>query len=151
MKFRNGQPFSLRSRFMVATAAVVLALSLAYGLVAVVGYMVSFDKTAYRLLRGESNLFFSLAQWRDNQLTINVPPDLDLNSPTLVFIYDDKGDLLWAERRIPQLEAHIDKAWMNKPGFYELDTDTQVSSEVIGNNPSAKDKLKDMTIPMPMH
>jgi len=143
MKFRNGQPFSLRSRFMVATAAVVLALSLAYGLVAVVGYMVSFDKTAYRLLRGESNLFFSLAQWRDNQLTINVPPDLDLNSPTLVFIYDDKGDLLWAERRIPQLEAHIDKAWMNKPGFYELDTDTQVSSEVIGNNPSAKDKLKD--------
>ncbi|MRT04972.1 two-component system sensor histidine kinase PhoQ [Ewingella americana] len=142
MRFRKGKPFSLRSRFMVATAGVVLALSLAYGLVAVVGYMVSFDKTAYRLLRGESNLFFSLAQWRDNQLTINVPPDLDLNSPTLVFIYDDKGHLLWAQRRVPELESHIDKEWMNKPGFYEIDTDTQVSSEVIGDNQQAKDKLK---------
>ncbi|GBU11939.1 two-component system sensor histidine kinase PhoQ [Enterobacterales bacterium] len=143
MKFRSNKPFSLRSRFMLATAAVVLALSLAYGLVAVVGYMVSFDKTAYRLLRGESNLFFSLAQWRDNQLTINVPPDLDLNSPTLVFIYDDKGNLLWAERNLPEIEARIDKAWMNKPGFYELDTDTQISSEVVGDNPQAQDKLKD--------
>ena len=140
---RTRNPFSLRVRFMMATAAVVLTLSLAYGLVAVVGYMVSFDKTAYRLLRGESNLFFSLAQWRDGKLTINVPPDLDLNTPTLVFIYDDEGKLLWAERRIPELEAHIDKAWMNKPGFYELDTDTQISSEVLGNNPKAQDKLKD--------
>ena len=82
MKGRTRKPFSLRVRFMMATAAVVLALSLAYGLVAVVGYMVSFDKTAYRLLRGESNLFFSLAQWRDNKLSINVPPDLDLTTPT---------------------------------------------------------------------
>ncbi len=32
---------------------------------------------------------------------------------------------------------------MNKPGFYELDTDTQISSEVVGNNPQAQDKLKD--------
>ena len=143
MKGRTKKPFSLRVRFMMATAAVVLALSLAYGLVAVVGYMVSFDKTAYRLLRGESNLFFSLAQWRDGRLSINVPPDLDLNTPTLVFIYDADGKLLWSERRIPELEAHINKAWMNKPGFYELDTDTQISSEVLGNNPQAQDKLKD--------
>ena len=143
MKGRTKKPFSLRVRFMMATAAVVLALSLAYGLVAVVGYMVSFDKTAYRLLRGESNLFFSLAQWREGKLSINVPPDLDLNTPTLVFIYDADGKLLWAERRIPELEAQINKAWMNKPGFYELDTDTQISSEVLGNNPQAQDKLKD--------
>ena len=52
---------------------VILALSLSYGLVAVVGYIVSFDKTAFRLLRGESNLFFSLAQWKDNKLTIAIP------------------------------------------------------------------------------
>jgi two-component system sensor histidine kinase PhoQ len=142
MRFRNNKPFSLRSRYMVATAAVVLALSLAYGLVAVVGYMVSFDKTSYRLLRGESNLFCSLAQWHDNKLTINVPPELDLNSPTLVFIYDDKGNLLWEERHVAELEARIDKSWMNKPGFYELDTDTRVSSEVVGNNPKAQDEIK---------
>ena len=91
MKGRTKKPFSLRVRFMMATAAVVLALSLAYGLVAVVGYMVSFDKTAYRLLRGESNLFFSLAQWRDGRLSINVPPDLVLTTPTLVFIFDADG------------------------------------------------------------
>jgi hypothetical protein len=70
---KNKKPFSLRARFLMATAGVILALSLSYGMVAVVGYIVSFDKTAFRLLRGESNLFFSLAQWKDNKLTSTRP------------------------------------------------------------------------------
>ena len=37
-------PLSLRVRFLLATAAVVLVLSLAYGMVALIGYSVSFDK-----------------------------------------------------------------------------------------------------------
>ena len=45
----------------MATAGVIWRCR-SYGLVAVVGYIVSFDKTAFRLLRGESNLFFSPAQ-----------------------------------------------------------------------------------------
>lgn len=53
-------PLSLRVRFLLATAAVVLVLSLAYGMVALIGYSVSFDKTTFRLLRGESNLFYTL-------------------------------------------------------------------------------------------
>lgn len=52
-------PLSLRVRFLLATAAVVLVLSLAYGMVALIGYSVSFDKTTFRLLRGESNLFYT--------------------------------------------------------------------------------------------
>ena len=135
-------PFSLRARFLLATAAVVLALSLAYGLVAVVGYIVSFDKTAYTLLRGESNLFFSLAQWRNNRLTIAVPPDLDLNSPTLVLIYDQDGTLLWYQRAVPGLESRIPREWLRKGGFYELDADPHLSSTVVGNNPHAQRQLK---------
>lgn len=54
---RHFLPLSLRVRFLLATAGVVLVLSLAYGIVALVGYSVSFDKTTFRLLRGESNLF----------------------------------------------------------------------------------------------
>ncbi|MCO6062643.1 hypothetical protein NG726_39100, partial [Pseudomonas sp. MOB-449] len=56
---RHFLPLSLRVRFLLATAAVVLVLSLAYGVVALVGYSVSFDKTTFRLLRGESNLFYT--------------------------------------------------------------------------------------------
>ncbi len=41
-------PLSLRVRFLLATAGVVLVLSLAYGMVALVGYSVSFDKTTFR-------------------------------------------------------------------------------------------------------
>lgn len=142
--FNKGKkPFSLRARFLMATAGVILALSLSYGLVAVVGYIVSFDKTAFRLLRGESNLFFSLAQWKDNKLTIAIPPDIDLNFPTLVFIYDDKGNLLWSQRQVPELEKRINKEWLEESGFYEIDTDTRISSEVLGNNPKAQDQLKD--------
>ncbi|KFK92727.1 sensor protein PhoQ [Serratia sp. Ag1] len=139
---KNKKPFSLRARFLMATAGVILALSLSYGLVAVVGYIVSFDKTSFRLLRGESNLFFSLAQWKDEQLTIAIPPDIDINAPTLVFIYDEKGNLLWSQRKTPQLEKLIQKEWLKEPGFYEIDTDTRISSEALGNNPTAQDKLK---------
>lgn len=78
----------------MATAGVILALSLSYGPVSVVGYIVSFDKTVFRPLHGQINLFFSLAQWKDNNLTIAVPPDIELNFPTLMFIYDEKGNLL---------------------------------------------------------
>ncbi len=41
---RRQRPFSLRARFLLATAAIVLFLSLSYGMVAVIGYVVSFDK-----------------------------------------------------------------------------------------------------------
>ncbi|PVZ87999.1 two-component system sensor histidine kinase PhoQ [Serratia sp. S1B] len=140
---KNKAPFSLRARFLMATAGVVLALSLAYGLVAVVGYIVSFDKTSFRLLRGESNLLFSLAQWKDQKLSIAIPQDLDLNSPTLVFIYDDKGHLLWSQRNVPQFEKLIPKEWLEASGFYEIDTGTRISREVLGNNPEAQDQLKE--------
>ncbi|STW39859.1 sensor protein PhoQ [Klebsiella pneumoniae] len=56
-------PLSLRFASCWRPAGVVLVLSLAYGMVALVGYSVSFDKTTFRLLRGESNLFYMLARW----------------------------------------------------------------------------------------
>ena len=85
----------------MATAGVILALSLSYGMVAVVGYIVSFDKNTFSAHRGESNLFFSLAQWHDNKLSISVPPELELNIPTLVLIYDKDGNILWRQRHVP--------------------------------------------------
>ena len=80
---RHFLPLSLRVRFLLATAAVVLVLSLSYGLVALVGYSVSFDKTTFRLLRGESNLFYTLAKWEDNHITVDMPEHLNQQSPTL--------------------------------------------------------------------
>ena len=66
-------PLSLRVRFLLATAAVVSVLSLAYGMVALVGYSVSFDKTTFRLLRAESNLFYTLARYENNKLHLELP------------------------------------------------------------------------------
>lgn len=76
-------PLSLRVRFLLATAAVVLVLSLAYGMVALIGYSVSFDKTTFRLLRGESNLFYTLAKWENNKLHVELPENIDKQSPTM--------------------------------------------------------------------
>ncbi|TKI07722.1 two-component system sensor histidine kinase PhoQ [Martelella alba] len=141
--YYHKKPFSLRVRFLLATACVVLALSLCYGMVAVIGYSVSFDKTSFRLLRGESNLFFSLAQWNDNRLTIAVPPNIDINFAALVLIYDDKGHILWRQRYVPALESRLKPEWLQKTGYFELDTDTRTSSAVLGDNPSAQNRLKD--------
>lgn len=127
-------PFSLRVRFLLATVAIVLALSLSYGIVAIIGYSVNFDKTSFRLLRGESNLFYSLAQWRDDQLTIATPPDIDINFPTLVLIYDQQGKILWREKAVPQLEGLINPEWLEKTAYHELDIDSSTSSSVLKEN-----------------
>lgn len=75
-----------------------------------------------------------------------MPPELELNIPTLVLIYDKDGNILWRQRHVPELESHIEKSWLQKPGFYELDTGTHISSMMLGDNPKAQDQLKNMTI-----
>lgn len=132
--WRFFKPLSLRARYLIATALVVLTLSLAYGVVAIIGYSISFDKTAIRLLRGESNLYYSLAQWQNGQLILQTPPGVRLNFPSLGLIYDQHGKLLWQQRDVPLLESSIKPSWLEKPGFYELNTTSNVSQEVVGNS-----------------
>ncbi|MDP1265186.1 two-component system sensor histidine kinase PhoQ, partial [Klebsiella pneumoniae] len=74
---------SLRVRFLLATAGVVLVLSQAYGMVALVGYSVSFDTTTFRLLRGESNLFYMLARWEIGAIDVDMPVYVNMESPTV--------------------------------------------------------------------
>lgn len=138
---RRQRPFSLRARFLLATVAIVLFLSLSYGLVAVVGYVVSFDKNTYRVMRAESNLFYTLAQWKNNTLSIAQPERMTFNFPTLVFIYDEHGKLLWQLRDMPEIRKHIRREWLLKPDFYEIDTSNHTSQAVIGNNTEAKARL----------
>lgn len=139
--WRRKKPLSLRVRFLLATAAVVLTMSLSYGMVAVIGYVVSFDKNTYRVLRSESNLFFTLSQWQDNKLTIVQPERMTLNFPALVFIYDNNGKLLWQQRDVPDIRSKIRREWLNKSDFYEIDTNNHTSREVLGNDRDAQSKL----------
>ncbi|HBV38507.1 MAG TPA: two-component system sensor histidine kinase PhoQ [Erwinia sp.] len=138
---RPDKPFSLRARFLLATAAVVLILSLSYGMVAVVGYVVSFDKNTYRVMRAESNLFFTLAQWQNDQLTIAQPERVSLNFPTLVFIYNEEGKLLWQLRDVPEIRSRIQREWLKRADFYEIDTDNSISRQALGDNKDAQNKL----------
>ncbi len=135
-------PLSLRVRFLLATAAVVLVLSLAYGMVALVGYSVSFDKTTFRLLRGESNLFYTLAKWDNGNIRVDIPENLNLQSPTMAIIYDEKGKLLWAQRDVPLLIDAIQPEWLTANGFHELETDFDASSALLGTDLSLQQQLR---------
>ncbi|MEB7500043.1 two-component system sensor histidine kinase PhoQ [Leclercia pneumoniae] len=141
---RHFLPLSLRVRFLLATAAVVLVLSLAYGLVALVGYSVSFDKTTFRLLRGESNLFYTLARWENNKISIDMPEHLDRQSPTIALIYGEKGQLLWAQRDVPWLVNRIQPEWLRTNGFHELEADLNASSSLVGNDRSMQQQLNEI-------
>lgn len=114
-------PFSLRTRFLMATAAIILALTLSYGIVAIAGYLVSFDKTSYSILRSQSNLFFTLARWENNKLEILVPKDFSMNYRSLALIYDSDGNILWRQNNVPELERMIDPDWLKKNGLYTLE------------------------------
>ena len=84
----------------------MLVLSLSYGMVALVGYSVSFDKTTFRLLRGESNLFYTLAKWENNQISVEMPENLNQQSPTLALIYNEKGNCCGHSVMFPAGEKH---------------------------------------------
>ncbi|CDG21005.1 Virulence sensor histidine kinase phoQ [Xenorhabdus poinarii G6] len=112
---------SLRYRFLLATAAVILALTFSYGLVAIVGYLVSFDKTSYYILRSQSNLFHSLAKWENSELSIIVPKSYTINCRSLALIYDNKGNLLWRENRGSEIENAINPNWLKKNGFHTIE------------------------------
>jgi two-component system sensor histidine kinase PhoQ len=127
--------------FLLATAAVVLVLSLAYGMVALIGYSVSFDKTTFRLLRGESNLFYTLARWENNTLTVDLPNSLNLQSPTITLIYDKDGKLIWAQRDIPWLAKRVDPAWLQADGFHEIEADVDDSSTLVDNDESVVEQF----------
>lgn len=135
-------PLSLRVRFLLATAAVVLVLSLAYGMVALVGYSVSFDKTTFRLLRGESNLFYTLARWQDDNLTVDLPENLNQQSPSIGFIYNDRGQLLWAQRDVPWLVKRIRPEWLKTNGFHEIEADVDDTSMLLRNDAQSQESLQ---------
>lgn len=142
--FHRKKPFSLRVRFFLAITFVVLTLSLCYIIVAIVGHSVSFDKKSFRLLCSESNLFFSLAQWKNNELSITVPPNIDINFASLVLIYDENGHILWRQRYVPALESRLQQDdWLTKTGYFELDMDPGTSSVVLGDHPTAQIRLKE--------
>lgn len=131
---RRFVPYSLRARSLLATAVVVVVLSLSYGIVAVIGYAVSADKNIYRNLRSESNLYLTLAQWHNGKLSIAHPKKLILNTPTLVFIYDSRGRLLWQQREdVEEIRAKIKPEWLKKTDFYYIATNRSTSREALGN------------------
>ena len=138
------KPLSLRARFLCATSAVILALTLSYGIVAILGYLISFDKTTYTVLRSQSNLIYSLVQWQNNKIDIRVPPNFTLNNPTLVIIYDEQGHVLWRQRHVPDIEQLIQPEWLKKEGLYELDTDIRETRQLIDNNTEYNKKLNEM-------
>ena len=141
---RHFLPLSLRFRFLLATAVVVRVLSLGYGMVALVGYGVSFDKTTFRLLRGESNLFYTLARWEDNKISIDMPEHLDRQSPTMSLIYDEKGKLLWAQRDVPWLIKSIRPEWLRANGFHELEANVDATSVLVGNDRKMQRELAEI-------
>ena len=116
-------------------------LSLAYGMVALVGYSVSFDKTTFRLLRGESNLFYMLAKWENGAIDVDIPENLNMESPTVTLIYDERGKLLWAQRDVPWLAKRIQPEWLKRNGFHEIEADVDSSSMLLRNNHEIQEQL----------
>ena len=121
-----------------------LYLSLAYGMVALIGYSVSFDKTTFRLLRGESNLFYTLAKWENNKLHVELPENIDKQSPTMTLIYDENGQLLWAQRDVPWLMKMIQPDWLKSNGFHEIEADVNDTSLLLSGDHSIQQQLQEV-------
>ena len=82
---RHFFPLSLRLRFYWQLRAWYWCLTRwPTAWFALVGYSVSFDKTTFRLLRGESNLFYTPAKWENGKINVELPENLDTQKPNNV-------------------------------------------------------------------
>lgn len=125
--------FSLRARFLLSSIVIIFILSLSYGLLTINGYQRNMDNNAFRLLCSESNLLFHLARWENNQLVVHLPEEIKVHFPNLVFIYDQQGDLLWSERKLPALAALIQPEWLKSSGLHHLHVDHDIAQSVQEN------------------
>ncbi len=103
------------------------------------GYSVSFDKTTFRLLRGEQSLYM-LARWENGAIDVDIPENLNMESPTVTLIYDEQGKLLWAQRDVPRLAKRIQPEWLKRNGFHEIEADVD-SSMLLRNNHEIQEQL----------
>ncbi len=42
-----------------------------------------------------------LARWENGAIDVDIPENLNMESPTVTLIYDEQGKLLWAQRDVP--------------------------------------------------
>lgn len=47
-----------------------------------------------------------LAKWENGAIDVDIPENLNMESPTVTLIYDERGKLLWAQRDVPAGETH---------------------------------------------
>lgn len=143
MQKKQRSPLSLRTRFLLATSAIILALTLSYGLVAIVGSIVSVDKTTFMLMRSQSNLYYSLAQWDRSKLNIEFPTNLNNNNTSLVVIFDDKGSVLWIPHDLPKaIPDSIKHKWRHEEGLFEISVDVKTTRLMLQQLPQYRVYLK---------
>ncbi|PHM45929.1 sensor protein PhoQ [Xenorhabdus mauleonii] len=123
----------------MATAVIILAMTLSYGIVAIIGYSVSFDKASYAILHTQSKFFTSLARWENNKLDIIAPPSVFANNKMLTLIYDQNGNLLWRQNNVPELEKKLNPEWLKKEGIYLLERYGKENGNFIYNQTPTSD------------
>jgi two-component system sensor histidine kinase PhoQ len=52
---------------------------------------------------------------------VDIPENLNMQSPTVTLIYDAKGKLLWAQRDVAWLAKRIQPEWLKSNGFHEIE------------------------------
>ncbi len=59
---------------------------------------VSFDKTTFRLLARREQSLYMLAKWENGAIDVDIPENLNMESPTVTLIYDERVTAVGAAR-----------------------------------------------------
>ncbi|MCR3954570.1 hypothetical protein NUK35_26060, partial [Aeromonas hydrophila] len=74
-------------------------------------------------------------------IDVDIPENLNMESPTVTLIYDEQGKLLWAQRDVPWLAKRIQPEWLKRNGFHEIEADVDSSSMLLRNNHEIQEQL----------
>ncbi len=85
-----------------------------------------------------------LAKWENNKLHVELPENIDKQSPTMTLIYDENGQLLWAQRDVPRLMKMIQPDWLKSNGFHEIEADVNDTSLLLSGDHSIQQQLQEV-------
>ncbi|HBB1111463.1 TPA: two-component system sensor histidine kinase PhoQ, partial [Escherichia coli] len=70
--------------------------------------------------------------------------NIDKQSPTMTLIYDENGQLLWAQRDVPWLMKMIQPDWLKSNGFHEIEADVNDTSLLLSGDHSIQQQLQEV-------
>ena len=137
-------PNSLKLRFILGTSVGLVIISMIYATIMVIGSNRLALQEIQNRMTQEVELFMTFIDYKQGKLLVTPPAGNLRKKYFSIWIFATNNKLLWASDYLPSFTRQIPNRWLDKEGFYEIESPTplQGSNSAEGKPlPSGADNI----------